>query len=270
LWAVFLWAKLEICDHSVEAASEWILEHDWRDLVAQDGNGEEERQEEGPGRDAASAPGEDTGAEETTRPQTVVVSAGTVAGNFAARERRRDGHGQQRFFARSSILSARFDNSGGEHEGDSDEGDEEEEDDEDDEDEDDDDDDDDDDEDDDDDDGNAFFDSGDDAFAQSMLPPLSKRVKVTKGDEEKAGADGFWVAFDDVVVNKNLIGAFLFLLLTVLIARLIGCVCIAELLNTTLSKLAHSRVVLLNQPSGTIDGVCFSSRVGSGVLCSVI
>lgn len=31
---------------------------------------------------------------------------------------------------------------------------------------------------------------------------------------------------------------------------------LAELLNTTLSKLAHSRVVLLNRPSGTIDPVC--------------
>lgn len=195
--------QLDMCDGSVEAASEWILEHDWRELER-----EEEGDAEGDATAGGAAQGEGEGHEEAADgPRTMVVSAGNMAGELPARERRREAHGPQRYFARSAMLGARFEDSGGENGGDSedddDDGDDEDEDDEDE-------DEDDDDEDDDDDDPNEFYDSGDDSYMHRLLPPLAKRVKVTHADaDDKANqpsADGFWVAFDDVVVTKNLIG----------------------------------------------------------------
>lgn len=136
--------------------------------------------------------------------------------------------------------------SGGEHDLESDEGEFEEDEDEDD---------DDDDDDDDDEDGHSYYDSGDEAYFHSgsgggsALLPLTKRIKITREDdgESTAAADGdgtvakmkdsnqemYWVAFDGQVVRKTLI----------------------ELLNTTLSKLAHSKVTLLNKSTKHIDEV---------------
>ncbi|KAG7399985.1 hypothetical protein PHYBOEH_007326 [Phytophthora boehmeriae] len=65
----------------------------------------------------------------------------------------------------------------------------------------------------------------------AQIPPLTKRVKMTDSKSGEPGNDDFWIAFDDQVMTKNMI----------------------ELLNTTLSKLAHSKVVLLNRPAKDLD-----------------
>ncbi|CAH0489850.1 unnamed protein product [Peronospora farinosa] len=75
------------------------------------------------------------------------------------------------------------------------------------------------------------------------MPPLTKRMKMTtsKKTEMQAKADDFWAAFDDQVVVKSMI----------------------ELLNTTLSKLAHSKVVLLNQPAMKLDRAAATKKLKS-------
>ncbi|GLE10778.1 hypothetical protein PINS_up023018 [Pythium insidiosum] len=90
---------------------------------------------------------------------------------------------------------------------------------------------DDDDDDDDDDDGDAhsYYDSSDEAYFSRTMPQLTKRVKVSTDAKalDPSTTECFWAAFDGVVVPKTMI----------------------DLLNTTLTKLAHSRVVLLNKSS---------------------
>ncbi|CAI5746832.1 unnamed protein product [Peronospora destructor] len=75
------------------------------------------------------------------------------------------------------------------------------------------------------------------------VPPLTKRMKMTKSreTESQAKADDFWAAFDGQVVVKSMI----------------------ELLNTTLSKLAHSKVVLLNQPAMKLDQAAAMKKLKS-------
>ncbi|KAK1946543.1 hypothetical protein P3T76_002096 [Phytophthora citrophthora] len=77
----------------------------------------------------------------------------------------------------------------------------------------------------------VYYDSDDErGFRMGGIPPLVKRVKVSTS-EGQAGDDSFWVAFDDQVMIKSMI----------------------ELLNTTLSKLAHNKVVLLCQPARQLN-----------------
>ncbi|CAH0482742.1 unnamed protein product [Peronospora belbahrii] len=75
------------------------------------------------------------------------------------------------------------------------------------------------------------------------VPPLTKRTKISKTRETKlhANEDDFWVTFDGQVVVKSMI----------------------ELLNTTLSKLAHSKVVLLNQPALELDRAAATKKLKS-------
>ncbi|KAG6952840.1 hypothetical protein JG687_00012751 [Phytophthora cactorum] len=79
-----------------------------------------------------------------------------------------------------------------------------------------------------------YYDSEDEGVSMvERILPLAKRIKITtlreEGDEIKT--DDFWVAFDGKVVIKSMI----------------------ELLNTTLSKLAHGKVVLLSIPAKELD-----------------
>ncbi|KAL4094684.1 hypothetical protein PRIC1_010342 [Phytophthora ramorum] len=77
----------------------------------------------------------------------------------------------------------------------------------------------------------VYYDSGDElGFRVGGVPPMTKRAKVFKS-EGKTGDNEFWVAFDDQVMTKSMI----------------------DLLNTTLTKLAHSKVVLLSQPVKEVE-----------------
>ncbi|KAF4043009.1 hypothetical protein GN244_ATG04482 [Phytophthora infestans] len=90
-----------------------------------------------------------------------------------------------------------------------------------------------------------YDDSGDEGeFALERIPPLDKRITITATLREKGEvikADDFWVAFDGQVVIKSMI----------------------ELLNTTLSKLAHRNVVLLNIPARELDEAAARARLES-------
>ncbi|ETP01161.1 hypothetical protein, variant 2 [Phytophthora nicotianae CJ01A1] len=99
--------------------------------------------------------------------------------------------------------------------------------------------------DDDEDEEDMYYDSGDEGeFMVERIPPLTKRVKITTNLTEKSGeikADDFWVAFDGQVVVKSMI----------------------ELLNTTLSKLAHRNVVLLTKPAKELDKATATTKLES-------
>ncbi|ETO60045.1 hypothetical protein F444_21704 [Phytophthora nicotianae P1976] len=99
--------------------------------------------------------------------------------------------------------------------------------------------------DDDEDEEDMYYDSGDEGeFMVERIPPLTKRVKITTNLTEKSGeikADDFWVAFDGQVVLKSMI----------------------ELLNTTLSKLAHRNVVLLTKPVKELDKATATTKLES-------
>ncbi|KAG6956697.1 hypothetical protein JG688_00011303 [Phytophthora aleatoria] len=79
-----------------------------------------------------------------------------------------------------------------------------------------------------------YYDSEDEGVSMvEKILPLAKRIKITTLREERdeIKTDDFWVAFDGKVVIKSMI----------------------ELLNTTLSKLAHGKVVLLSIPAKELD-----------------
>ncbi|RLN89534.1 hypothetical protein BBJ28_00017866 [Nothophytophthora sp. Chile5] len=105
----------------------------------------------------------------------------------------------RQFYARRTVAPGGYD-SAGERESDEEAEEDEEEEEEDDED----------DEDEEDEEGNRYYDSEDDTLFQGGLPPLAKRTKITKPQAEAGettrGADEFWVAFDDLVVPKTMIG----------------------------------------------------------------
>ncbi|KAG3144840.1 hypothetical protein PI126_g13979 [Phytophthora idaei] len=92
--------------------------------------------------------------------------------------------------------------------------------------------------------GDMYYDSEDEGVSMvERIPPLAKRIKITtlreEGDEIKT--DDFWVAFDGKVVIKSMI----------------------ELLNTTLSKLAHGKVVLLSIPAKELDRATAATKLKS-------
>ncbi|RLN88845.1 hypothetical protein BBJ28_00017749 [Nothophytophthora sp. Chile5] len=274
MWVSYCLLQMEICDQNVETASEWLLENDWQELT---------EDQELAGEQAIADTAADTGVAAATAIATTVAtqprptplarrdgyepapapprpddshfvarfSGGgrgdpTPATATAADLRLRtmvvstevnlpDPNGQRDnprpFYARRTVAPG-YDSAGereSDEEAEEEEEEEEEEDDEDD-------------EDDEDEEGNRYYDSEDDTLFQGGLPPLAKRTKITKpraeAGETTRGADEFWVAFDDLVVPKTMIGRL-----------------ILELLNTTLSKLAHSKVTLLNQPAKEIDEV---------------
>ncbi|KAF0682399.1 Aste57867_25487 [Aphanomyces stellatus] len=91
------------------------------------------------------------------------------------------------------------------------------------------------DEEDDEDEDNMYFDSGDEdggggggggpAYMERRIPPLTTRTKISPSENAQGSKEQrFWVAFDDQIMQKSMI----------------------ELLNISLSKLAHHRVALLN------------------------
>ncbi|KAG3035076.1 hypothetical protein PC121_g1773 [Phytophthora cactorum] len=89
-----------------------------------------------------------------------------------------------------------------------------------------------------------YYDSEDEGVSMvERILPLAKRIKITtlreEGDEIKT--DDFWVAFDGKVVIKSMI----------------------ELLNTTLSKLAHGKVVLLSIPAKELDRATAATKLKS-------
>ncbi|RLN72685.1 hypothetical protein BBJ28_00022518 [Nothophytophthora sp. Chile5] len=162
----------------------------------------------------------------------------------------------RQFYARRTVAPGGYD-SAGERESDEEAEEDEEEEEEDDED----------DEDEEDEEGNRYYDSEDDTLFQGGLPPFAKRTKITKPQAEAGettrGADEFWVAFDDLVVPKTMIGRLICPFWCISESSCLTCfndscgcssLCV-ELLNTTLSNLAHSKVTLLNQPAKEIDEV---------------
>ncbi|DAZ94637.1 TPA: hypothetical protein N0F65_010724 [Lagenidium giganteum] len=234
---------LEICDENVEAASDWILENNWSDLVDEEATAAtiQVQANNGEGGD------EDTTNEERQVPAgnavattTVVAVASTVnevaaaaAAPVVAADRAHSASDH-----RSLVSHANF-GFDVEHDGESEEGedeeDEEEEDEEDDE------------EDEDDGDGH-YYDSGDEgAFIHRAIPPLAKRIKVTASADSPSQAkqEHFWVAFDDQVVQKSLI----------------------ELLNTNLSKLAHEKVALLSKSTKLVSEEEATSKLRSVLDC---
>ncbi|KAE9106758.1 hypothetical protein PF010_g12509 [Phytophthora fragariae] len=188
---------LEVCDQSVAVASTWLLENDWQELLL-DGEEEEAAEEEYqvsevvPPVDNIPATSQSVAAAARANADQAVAPPPPPAQFWVRRAAGVFGFEEQ--------LDDEEEDEAGEEEDDEDEEEDE-----------------------------TYYDSGDDAAAR--VPPLKTRVKVSKGVQRKAGADDFWVAFDDHVVMKSMI----------------------ELLNTTLSKLAHCKVVLLNQPAKEID-----------------
>uniref|UniRef100_H3GRZ5 CUE domain-containing protein n=1 Tax=Phytophthora ramorum TaxID=164328 RepID=H3GRZ5_PHYRM len=215
---------LEICDQSVAVASAWLLENDWQDLMLED-------------EEAAAPAANIHAANITPSAANITPSAANVT---IARDA--DTLVQQNRVASTEVRVADRSNQdqrvtntlpphltrgstglfGFEAEFDSEDEDEaagiEEGDEEEDEEEDEDD---------------VYYDSGDElGFRVGGVPPMTKRAKVFKS-EGKTGDNEFWVAFDDQVMTKSMI----------------------DLLNTTLTKLAHSKVVLLSQPVKEVEEV---------------
>ncbi|TMW67941.1 hypothetical protein Poli38472_007613 [Pythium oligandrum] len=246
---------LEICDQSVEAASSWLIENDWHELV-DDEEDEQQAQEEVREVDNQRAVNGDQRQRPTvaqTLPSanaafvgTTVISTSAIAATYGNSNgtptapmasmalnststarfgmNGREGHHGLFETARRSNGATRFHH---DLDGDDVESEDAEDDDEDEEE-------DDDDEDDDDDDGdaNSYYDSGDEAYYHNSVPHLTKRIKVTQDDKPRdAKSECFWASFDDQTMSKTLI----------------------ELLNTTLSKVAHSKVTLLNKTSAHLD-----------------
>ncbi|KAG7390896.1 hypothetical protein PHYPSEUDO_006380 [Phytophthora pseudosyringae] len=233
---------MEVCDQSVAVASAWLLENDWHELMDE---AEDEAQDDDEARVAApganvtavgpsaavtmplDAAGGDT--ELGTATDAASASARTTEVDGTAGNNRREQNVTGPFFARRSVGGApfqeAFDSEDEDEAAENDEGDEDE----------------------DEDEEDMYYDSGDEAgFRVGGVLPLTKRVKITTSKEEGAEtkADDFWVAFDDQVVIKSMIGG-------------------TELLNTTLGKLAHSKVVLLNQPAKDLDETAASVKLRS-------
>ncbi|ETP01160.1 hypothetical protein, variant 1 [Phytophthora nicotianae CJ01A1] len=123
--------------------------------------------------------------------------------------------------------------------------------------------------DDDEDEEDMYYDSGDEGeFMVERIPPLTKRVKITTNLTEKSGeikADDFWVAFDGQVVVKSMIGGVLYVLVIRIMCQFVFFFffCGPELLNTTLSKLAHRNVVLLTKPAKELDKATATTKLES-------
>ncbi|EQC37856.1 hypothetical protein SDRG_04879 [Saprolegnia diclina VS20] len=86
---------------------------------------------------------------------------------------------------------------------------------------------------DDEDEDNMYYESGDDGeagFRHRQIPPLAKRVKITTS-ADGSSTERYWVACDADTVEKSMI----------------------ELLNISLTKFAHQRIVLLNQNTRVVD-----------------
>ncbi|KDO26406.1 hypothetical protein SPRG_08209 [Saprolegnia parasitica CBS 223.65] len=89
---------------------------------------------------------------------------------------------------------------------------------------------------DDEDDDHMYYESGDDGeagFRHRQIPPLAKRVKITTS-ADGSSTERFWVACDSDTVEKSMIGRM-------------------SCLTFSLSKVAHQRIVLLNQNTRVID-----------------
>ncbi|KAL3665792.1 hypothetical protein V7S43_009220 [Phytophthora oleae] len=193
---------LEVCDRSVALASTWLLENDWQDLMTEAQDEDVEEEE---------------GEEEEEIGGSVTSSAPQVAGSMVVSMgvRIRDEDNEEGTATGPFPFHEELDEEE-EDEGDEEEDEEEEED---------------------------GYDSGDETgFRMGGVPPLAKRIKISKS-EGRAGDDRFWVSFDDQVMVKSMI----------------------ELLNTTLSKLAHSKVVLLSQPAPQLDEAEATGRLRSMV-----
>jgi hypothetical protein len=110
---------------------------------------------------------------------------------------------------------------------------------------------DDDDEDDEDGDANSYYDSGDDSYYHGSMPQLTKRVKVTRDPTltNLESNEYFWVSFDGQIIPKTLIGKSVCIKESDCMYRILILLVFVELLNTTLTKLAHNSVTLLNKSS---------------------
>ncbi|KAG6622231.1 uncharacterized protein IUM83_09762 [Phytophthora cinnamomi] len=202
---------LEVCDQSVALASTWLLENEWQELMLEQEQGQGQGQEEEDEEDEEQEQQQEDEQEENN--QVTEVEAATTAAAARATIPDRNAAQPPPFLVRRPVGALGFDEQFDEEE--EDDGAEAEDDDDEDEDED-----------------EMYYDSGDEAAGRAgEVPPLVKRVKISKGKDGKAGDDDFWVAFDGQVVMKSMI----------------------ELLNTTLSKLAHSKVVLLNRPAKEVE-----------------
>ncbi|RHY22651.1 hypothetical protein DYB25_011134, partial [Aphanomyces astaci] len=163
---------LHNCGGSVEAASDWLCEHDWHELVPDNDDDETNQQEDGEGLQHGDT--SYTNANLLTISTPVALEAPPAA-------------------AAMPPLGP-FDNPS-DDEGDEDDEDEDDEDDE--------------------DDDNMYYDSGDDGDGGRLgggprVPPLTSRTKVSPssdvaGISSSGNEPRFWVAFDDVTMQKSMI-----------------------------------------------------------------
>lgn len=252
---------LDVCDQNVEAASDWLLSNDWQELMedeediggaAQNDDRDEETVEDGEGgvgvnhrrnQTASAANGSHgtsgsiampgvlpnrrvaspTSSHGSEQPGlTMAFSAGpsSTLGLDDGRHRANRVRSHQRHSHRhgDDDIDQDYD-SAVDLDADSEDGDEEEEEDDDDDDE------------DDDGDANSYYDSGDESFYTHTMPQLAKRLKITRDASKLGEGEYFWPSFDGQIVPKTLI----------------------ELLNTTLTKIAHSSVMLLSKSSKVVD-----------------
>ncbi|GMF48503.1 unnamed protein product [Phytophthora fragariaefolia] len=164
----------QVCDQSVALASTWLLENDWRELVESEAGGEYQVSEVGGNAGART---------EGNGPAAVQESQTRVGPDLEQNAAEPTSFWLRRPVGRYE-LAEQLDE---EEEDQAAENDEE--------------------EDDDEDEDEMLDDSGDGAVdGVSGVPPLLKRVKISKGGERSAGDDDFWVAFDGQVVMKSMIG----------------------------------------------------------------
>ncbi|ETV64162.1 hypothetical protein, variant 3 [Aphanomyces astaci] len=185
---------LHNCGGCVEAASDWLCEHDWHELVPDNDDDETNQQEDGEGLQHGD--NSYTNANLLTISTPVALEAPPAASAMPP--------------------LGPFDNPS-DDEGDEDDEDEDDEDDE--------------------DDDNMYYDSGDDGDGGRLgggprVPPLTSRTKISPssdaaGISSPGNEPRFWVAFDDVTMQKSMI----------------------ELLNMSPTKLAHHRIAILSTPS---------------------